>query len=240
MYSDPLPNPPPLRGRGCAKTPCPAQRGRVGEGASGLAQLAAEIRACRACAAHLPLGPRPVFRASATARLLIVGQAPGTKVHETGIPWNDPSGDRLRSWLRMDRDTFYDESRIAIVPMGLCYPGRLPNGGDAPPRRECAPLWRDKLLALMPEIRLTLLVGTYALAHVLGRGAMTGHVRGFRAHLPHYFALPHPSWRTTAWERRNPWFGEEVLPALRGEVARASADYGGFRVTGNACEPRQS
>jgi uracil-DNA glycosylase len=186
-----------------------------------LTGLAAEIRACRACAAHLPLGPRPVFRASATARLLIVGQAPGTKVHETGIPWNDPSGDRLRIWLRMDRDTFYDEGLIAIVPMGLCYPGRLPNGGDAAPRPECAPLWHDKLLALMPEIRLTLLVGGYALAHVLGRGAMTEHVRGFRAHLPRYFALPHPSWRTTAWERRNPWFGDEVLPALRDEVARA-------------------
>ncbi len=149
-----------------------------------LASLAAEIRACQVCAAHLPLGPRPVFRASATARLLIAGQAPGTKVHETGIPWNDPSGERLRGWLRMDRDTFYDESRIAIVPMGFCYPGRLPNGGDAPPRPECATLWRDRLLALMPEIRLTLLVGGYALAHVLGRGAMTEHVRGFRAYLP--------------------------------------------------------
>ncbi len=164
-----------------------------------------------------------MFRASETARLLIVGQAPGTRVHETGIPWNDPSGDRLRNWLRMDRDTFYDASRIAIVPMGMCYPGRLSNGGDAPPRRECAPLWRDRLLALMPEIQLTLLVGSYALTHVLGRGAMTEQVRNFRAHLPHYFALPHPSWRTTAWERRNPWFGEEVLPALRVAVAHALA-----------------
>jgi uracil-DNA glycosylase len=184
-----------------------------------LAALAAEIHACRVCADHLPLGPRPVLRVSPSARLLIAGQAPGTKVHETGIPWNDPSGDRLRTWLRMDRDTFYDESRIAIVPMGFCYPGRLPNGGDAPPRPECAPLWRERLLAEMPEIRLTLLVGTYALANVLGRGAMTQHVRGFRARLPHYFALPHPSWRTTAWERRNPWFGTEVLPALRDAVA---------------------
>ena len=191
-----------------------------------LNELAAEVRACRVCAANLPLGPRPVFRVSSTARLLIVGQAPGTKVHETGIPWNDPSCDRLRLWLQMDRDMFYDESHIAIVPMGLCYPGRQPNGGDAPPRRECAPLWRDKLLALMPDIRLTLLVGTYALSHVLGRGAMTEHVRGFRAYLPRYFALPHPSWRTTAWERRNPWFGEEVLPALRREVAAALRDRG--------------
>jgi uracil-DNA glycosylase len=189
-----------------------------------LAGLAAEIRACRVCAAHLPLGPRPVFRASATARLLIAGQAPGTKVHETGIPWNDPSGDRLRGWLRMDRETFYDESRIAIVPMGFCYPGRLSNGGDAPPRPECATLWRARLLALMPAIRLTLLVGSYALTNALGRGAMTDRVRGFRAYLPAYFALPHPSWRTTAWERRNPWFGDAVLPVLHQAVTRALED----------------
>jgi uracil-DNA glycosylase len=165
-----------------------------------------------------------VFRASTTARLLIVSQAPGTKVHETGLSFNDPSGDRLRAWLRMDRDTFYDESRVAIVPMGLCYPGRLPNGGDAPPRPECAPLWLDRLLALMPEIRLTLLVGMYALTHVFGSGAMTERVRDFRTHLPRYFALPHPSWRTTAWERRNPWFGADVLPALRQAVTDALGD----------------
>ncbi len=167
-----------------------------------------------------------MFRASTTARLLIVSQAPGTKVHATGLSFNDPSGDRLRAWLRMDRDTFYDESRVAIVPMGFCYPGRLPNGGDAPPRPECAPLWQDRLLALMPDIRLTLLVGTYALARVLGRGAMTEQVRDFRTHLPRYFPLPHPSWRTTAWERRNPWFGENVLPALREVVTTALCDHG--------------
>jgi uracil-DNA glycosylase len=180
-----------------------------------------QAHACRRCEATLPLGPRPVFRVSDTARILINSQAPGTKVHNTGVPFNDLSGDRLRTWLGMDRDLFYDETKVAIVPMGLCYPGRLPNGGDAPPRPECAPLWRDRLLALMPDIRLTLLVGTYALAHVLGRGPMTAHVRDFQAHLPRYFALPHPSWRTTAWERRNPWFEKEVLPALRQEVARA-------------------
>jgi uracil-DNA glycosylase len=194
---------------------------RRGEGSSQLEHLAAEIRACRVCAAHLPLGPRPVFRVSTTARLLIASQAPGTAVHETGLSFNDPSGDRLREWLQMDRDTFYDESRVAIVPMGFCYPGRLPNGGDAPPRPECAPLWRSRLLALMPEIRLTLLVGSYALNHVLGRGAMTQQVRAFRQHLPRYLPLPHPSWRTTAWERRNPWFGAEVLPALRAAVRDA-------------------
>jgi uracil-DNA glycosylase len=142
-------------------------------------------------------------------------------VHETGLSFNDPSGDRLREWLQMDRETFYDESRVAIVPMGFCYPGRLPNGGDAPPRSECAPLWRNRLLALMPEIRLTLLVGSYALSHVLGRGSMTEQVRAFRQYLPRYFPLPHPSWRTTAWERRNPWFAIEVLPALR-SVVRAT------------------
>jgi len=144
-------------------------------------------------------------------------------VHKTGLSFNDPSGDRLRAWLQMDRDMFYDESRIAIVPMGLCYPGRLPNGGDAPPRLECAPLWRERLLAQMPDIRLTLLVGTYALSHVLGRGSMTEMVRSFRTHLPRYFPLPHPSWRTTAWERRNPWFGDQVLPALREAVGQALA-----------------
>jgi uracil-DNA glycosylase len=191
------------------------------DGASPLVRLAADISACRVCAAHLPLGPRPVIRVSTTARLLIASQAPGTAVHETGLSFNDPSGDRLRDWLQMDRDTFYDESRVAIVPMGFCYPGRLPNGGDAPPRPECAPLWRNRLLALMPEIRLTLLVGTYALTHVLGRGAMTEQVRAFRQHMPRYFPLPHPSWRTTAWERRHPWFATEVLPALRSAVCNA-------------------
>jgi uracil-DNA glycosylase len=186
-----------------------------------LDRVAAEARACTLCAAHLPLGPRPVFRASATARLLIIGQAPGTKVHATGIPWNDPSGDRLRAWLNMDRGLFYDASRIAIVPMGFCYPGRLPQGGDAPPRPECAPRWHSALLALMPDIRLTLLVGGYAQARYLGKGAMTEHVRAYAARLPSVFPLPHPSWRTTAWERKNPWFTEQALPALRAAAGAA-------------------
>jgi uracil-DNA glycosylase len=193
--------------------------GATPDSETSLAAIVAAAHACRVCADFLPLGPRPVFRASTTARLLVVGQAPGTKVHMTGIPWNDPSGDRLRQWLQIDRDAFYDESRIAIVPMGLCYPGRLPNGGDAPPRPECAPLWRERLVAAMPGIRLTLLVGTYALAHTLGSGAMTDRVRAFRDYMPAYFPLPHPSWRTTGWERKNPWFGAEVLPALRQAVA---------------------
>ena len=188
---------------------------------SSLELIADEARACTVCAAFLPLGPRPVLRVSPTARLLIIGQAPGTKVHETGIPWNDPSGERLRGWLGMDRAEFYDVSRIAIVPMGLCYPGRLPNGGDAPPRRECAPLWQSRLLNAMPAIRLTLLVGSYALAYVLGKGPMSERVAAFRDHLPRYFPLPHPSWRTTGWERKNPWFQAEALPALREAVANA-------------------
>jgi uracil-DNA glycosylase len=189
--------------------------------------VAAAARACRVCEAVLPLGPRPVFRVSATARLLIIGQAPGTKVHATGIPWNDPSGDRLRAWLEMSREDFYDQRRIAIVGMGLCYPGRLPSGGDAPPRPECAPLWHTRLIGRMPRIRLTLLVGSYAQTYVLGRGTpgktMTERVRGFHQTLPRYFPLPHPSWRTTGWERRNPWFAATVLPALRHAVAAALA-----------------
>jgi uracil-DNA glycosylase len=189
--------------------------------ASSLDVIATEARACTVCAAHLTLGPRPVLRVSTTARLLIIGQAPGTKVHETGIPWNDPSGERLRGWLGMDRTLFYDASQIAIVPMGLCYPGRLPNGGDAPPRPECAPLWQTRLLSAMPAIRLTLLVGGYALTHLPGKASMTERVRAFRDHLPRYFPLPHPSWRTTAWERKNPWFQTEVLPTLRDAVTRA-------------------
>lgn len=189
--------------------------------AAKLASLADDIRACRACARHLPLGPRPVFRAAATARVLIAGQAPGTRVHETGIPWNDPSGERLRRWLGLSADVFYDETRIAVVPMGFCYPGRLPRGGDAPPRPECAPLWRARLLALLPELRLTLLVGSYAIADALGPGPMTAQVRRFRALLPGRCALPHPSWRTLAWERRNPWFAEELLPTMRTALATA-------------------
>jgi uracil-DNA glycosylase len=193
--------------------------------ASGLDDtLAAAIggaTACRRCEAVLPLGPRPVFRVSETARVLIIGQAPGTKVHMTGVPWNDASGDRLRGWLRMEREQFYDSTRIAIVPMGLCYPGRLPNGGDAPPRPECAPLWLDRFTQLMPQVRLTLLVGSYALRHRLGKGAMTERVKQFRELGPAIVPLPHPSWRTSAWERRNPWFGQELLPALRQSIIMA-------------------
>jgi uracil-DNA glycosylase len=180
--------------------------------------LLADISACTVCAAQLPLGPRPVLHISATATLLIASQAPGTKVHHAGISFWDASGDRLRSWLSMEKSLFYDARHVAILPVGLCYPGRLPNGGDAPPRPECAPLWRARILAAMPSLRLTLLVGSYAQNLVLGPGQMTGRVRDFRSFLPRYFPLPHPSWRTGAWERANPWFVDEVLPALRKEV----------------------
>jgi uracil-DNA glycosylase len=180
--------------------------------------VAAAARACTVCAAHLPLGPRPVFQVSATARLLIASQAPGTKVHLTGVPFNDASGDRLRGWLGMSRAGFYDAAVVAIVPTGFCYPGRLPAGGDLPPRPECAPLWRAKLLAGMPDIALTLLVGSYAIAAALGPGPMGAKVAAFRSFLP-AFPLPHPSWRTIGWEKRNPWFGAEVLPELRRLVA---------------------
>ena len=181
--------------------------------------LLTEVRACDACAAHLPLGPRPVVRIDPRATLLIIGQAPGTKVHETGIPWNDPSGDRLRDWLQMDRETFYDGSRIAIMPMGFCYPGRAPNGGDNPPRPECAPLWHDLLRPFLPNVTLTLLVGGYAQKRYLGKAmskTMTETVRNHAVHTAQGFLpLPHPSWRTTGWQRKNPWFDAEVLPVLR-------------------------
>ena len=188
-----------------------------------LDSLLSQVRACRACAADLPLGARPVVQISATARILIASQAPGTKVHESGIPFSDASGDRLREWMGLPDDTFYDERRIAILPMGLCYPGRLPSGGDAAPRPECAPLWRDRLLAHMPDLRLTLLVGTHAQTHALGRGKMTQRVMGFRDHLPAIFPLPHPSWRSRHWATKNPWFDADVLPALRDAVQDALA-----------------
>jgi uracil-DNA glycosylase len=190
--------------------------------AADLDRLLVEIRACAVCAAHLPLGPRPVVRGRASARLLIISQAPGTRVHETGLSFDDRSGDRLRAWLSLSRAEFYGESRVAIMPMGFCYPGRLPAGGDAPPRRECAPLWHGRLLAAWPEIRLTLLVGSYAIAHYFSErraATMTETVARWRDCPPHLLPLPHPSWRTAAWERRNPWFAAELLPELRRRVA---------------------
>ncbi len=181
--------------------------------------LAAEVRGCTFCEG-LPLGPRPILRVSTTARILIASQAPGTKVHLSGTPWTDASGVRLRTWLGMTPEEFYDGARIAILPMGLCYPGRYPQGGDLPPRPECAPRWRGRLLDAMPQLELTLLVGSYAQEDALGRGRMTDRVREFARYLPQYFPLPHPSWRTGIWERNNPWFMAEVVPALRAQVRR--------------------
>lgn len=187
-----------------------------------LIRLLEEVRGCRLCADALPRGPRPTLAAASTARLLIVGQAPGTRVHETGIPWNDPSGDRLREWLAIDRDVFYDPEQVAIIPMGFCYPGRG-RSGDLPPRPECAPRWHAPLLAELPALRLTLLIGQYAQRYYLpDRGATLGDtVQRWRDWLPRFFPLPHPSPRNRLWLRRRPWFEQEVVPALRTEVRRA-------------------
>ena len=187
-------------------------------------RLVAEIRACTLCAPDLPLGPRPVLRGRTSARLLIISQAPGTRVHETGLSFNDRSGDRLRAWLALDRETFYDETRIAIAPMGFCYPGRDGKGGDLPPRRECAPLWHARLLGFFPAVELTLLVGSYAISYYVPgarAGSMTKVIARWREFLPEVFVLPHPSWRTTRWLRDNSWFEREALPGLRARVAVA-------------------
>jgi len=188
--------------------------------AAGFERLLSEVRACTLCAAHLPNPPRPVLRASPSASLMIVGQAPGRRVHESGIPWNDPSGDLLREWLRLDRDAFYDERRIAIIPAGFCYPG-TGESGDLPPRPECAPHWHPRLRARLPAIRLTLLVGSYAQGYYLGerrKKTIAETVRARGEYLPEFFPLPHPSPRNRLWLRKNAWFRREVLPELRRKV----------------------
>lgn len=185
-----------------------------------LDELLEKIRACRLCEAQLPLGPKPVLRASATARLLVVGQAPGIRVHESGIPWNDASGMRLREWLRMERERFYDQSRVAIVPMGFCYPGKG-SSGDLPPRPECRQTWHPQLIPLLPGIELTLLIGHYAQGFFLGahrKGTLTDTVRAWQEYAPRYFPLPHPSPRNVGWFKQNPWFESDVLPALRERI----------------------
>lgn len=183
--------------------------------------LLKQIRERCVCLPDLPHGPRPVLRARASARLLIAGQAPGIKVHETGIPWNDASGNQLRCWLEMSRDEFYDESEIAIIPAGFCYPGRG-KSGDLPPRTECSRIWLPRLLEHLPNIRLTLLVGSYAQQVHLGdrmKPTLTETVRAWREYLPKYFVLPHPSFHNIRWQQLNPWFKEEVIPALRRLIA---------------------
>lgn len=181
-------------------------------------RLLHEVRACVTCSAHLPLGPRPVLQMASSARLLIIGQAPGSKVHQSGVPWSDASGDRLRDWLNLEPSVFYDAAKVALIPMGFCYPGVAASGGDNPPRPECAPLWHERLLKHLPARRLTLLVGQYAQRYYLGpkrKGSMTETVRAFAEYGPQFFPLPHPSWRSAIWMRRNPWFEETVVPELR-------------------------
>ena len=182
--------------------------------------LLAEVRRCTLCSAHLPLGPRPVLQAHPQARILIAAQAPGRKVHETGIPFTDASGERLRTWMGVDTETFYDRKRIAILPMGFCYPG-TGKSGDLPPRSECAPAWRERLLSEMPHIRLTLVIGSYAQAWHLpsAPSSLTATVRAWQRWGPEVLPLPHPSPRNNLWLRRNPWFEQEVLPVLQKRIA---------------------
>ncbi|MBV9993000.1 MAG: uracil-DNA glycosylase family protein [Alphaproteobacteria bacterium] len=190
--------------------------------ADALSLLLADIRACRLCEAHLE--PRPVVRASATARLLIAGQAPGLRVHRSGLSFDDRSGERLREWTGIDRDAFYDERRVAIAAMAFCFPGYDAQGHDKPPRRECAARWRGRLLEALPAFELTLLVGGHAQAWHLGKAArssMTETVKAWRAYRPRYIPLPHPSWRNTGWLKKNPWFEDELLPYLHRRVRRA-------------------
>lgn len=220
------------RGDGMSGAAAGTARGDDG----GLSRLTGLIGACRICrdtprGAALPHDPRPVLRVSSTATICIAGQAPGARVHASGTPFTDPSGDRLRAWLGVDSDTFYDVKRIAIVPMGFCFPGQDRRGADLPPRRECAPAWRGPLFAAMPGIELLLAVGSYAHNWHLGRLArptLTETVAAWRGIMeatvnPVILPLPHPSWRNNAWLKSNPWFAAELLPALRGEIGRRLA-----------------
>jgi uracil-DNA glycosylase len=187
--------------------------------ATSLKQLLADIRACALCAEHLPHGPRPVLQIHSSARILIAAQAPGRKVHDTGVPFNDASGKRLRAWLGMSEQSFYDPSVVAILPMGFCYPGKA-QSGDLPPRIECAPAWRPSVLSHLKHVKLTLVIGQYALAyHLPGSGSVTDTVRNWREHWPRIVPLPHPSPRNNVWFRRNPWFEQAVVPALQALVA---------------------
>jgi uracil-DNA glycosylase len=186
-----------------------------------LIALVEEIVACRHCEASLPLGPRPVLRVSASAKVLIIGQAPGTKVHASGVPWDDKSGERLRQWLGLDHQRFYDARDIAIMPMGLCYPGRG-KGGDLPPRPECAPRWHQLVLEQLPNLELVLLVGAYAQKFYLPdkQRTLTSRVQNWREFQPRFFPLVHPSPRNRRWLARNPWFETELVPELRQRVHR--------------------
>jgi uracil-DNA glycosylase len=190
-----------------------------------LPTLLKAVRDCRVCEEHLPLGARPVQQVGTDARILIVGQAPGARVHASGVPWDDASGERLRTWMGVDAATFYDDSQIAIIPMGYCYPGRG-GGGDLPPRRECAELWLDQLLGKLPRVELTLLIGLHAQRHFLGsrrQSTLTETVRRWQDHAPDYIPLPHASPRNTPWFQAHPWFDQQLVPVLRGWVRRLLA-----------------
>jgi uracil-DNA glycosylase len=183
-------------------------------------QILKEIRICEICKDHLPMGPRPVVTAHPDAKIAIIGQAPGTKVHKTGIPWDDPSGKQLRKWLNVAEEVFYNESKIALVPMGFCYPGKG-KGGDLPPRPECAPQWHEALLTKMPKLQLTILIGMYSQRYYLKQKAgktLTGTVENYRDFLPYYFPLPHPSPRNRFWLTKNTWFEREVVAILQTKV----------------------
>jgi len=187
--------------------------------------LLAEVRACTVCAAHLKAGPRPIVQFGNKASIVIIGQAPGARVHESGIPWRDDSGNRLREWTGISEADFYNPALVALVPMGFCYPGTGASG-DLPPRPECAPLWHDRIMAILPSKHLTLLVGSYSQARYLNtpkRQTLTESVKTFSDYLPDFFPLPHPSWRSSAWMKNNPWFSRKVLPVLRAKVAEAIA-----------------
>ncbi|PWE17084.1 uracil-DNA glycosylase [Marinicauda salina] len=189
--------------------------------AEDFAALKTEIRACTVCEPDLPRGARPIIRGAATSRILVVGQAPGVLAHESATPFNDPSGRRLRAWMGVSDAEFYDEARVAIAPMGFCYPGQDARGGDRPPRPECAPLWQARVRAALPALELTVLVGAHAQRFHLGRRArrtLTETVLHWRECWPEFIALPHPSWRNNAWLKRNPWFEADVLPALHSRV----------------------
>ena len=185
-----------------------------------ISALIFEAKRCRICENSLPLGPRPVFSLHPKSKILVIGQAPGTKVHATGIPWNDPSGEELRRWMGVDRSLFYNPEIFGIMPMGFCYPGRG-KGGDMPPRPECAPTWHEPMRAEIPEVQLTLLIGQYAQKYYLGASrklTLTATVKSFEDYLPDFFPLVHPSPRNRMWQRRNPWFEEWVVPALRERI----------------------